>query len=225
MRYYARPSSLFAIQEFIISATYVHETQKLLKPSVLLKDKNYQQVMRRLIYVNLLIIFLDVTLLAMQFANLYYIQGNYKGCVYAVKLRVEFAILGQLLVTVQGSSHNLHTIDTGADCSWRGKVDDTPLDTIISGSQKTRTQIKTSTTGCSAFAATDDFLASPPSVNDIVQTTGISIHSANLNSTRQESVELPDDVDDIQHAPPTPRRAKVLRSPASSELEFAKAVS
>jgi hypothetical protein len=53
--------------------------------------------MRHLIYVNILMMLMDITLLGTEYANLYSIQITFKGTLYSVKLQLEFAILNQLM--------------------------------------------------------------------------------------------------------------------------------
>lgn len=87
----------FCIQEFIISGLYVYYTRQILKPGETFQKKRTRQVMLHLIYVNVLVILLDVILLCTEYANLYEIQITFKGAVYSVKLRLEFAILNDLM--------------------------------------------------------------------------------------------------------------------------------
>ncbi|KAL5335514.1 hypothetical protein BJX70DRAFT_410402 [Aspergillus crustosus] len=56
----------------------------------------HQTMLRQLIYGNILIIALDIALLGIQCGNMFYLQGAFKPCVYAIKLKVEFAILNRL---------------------------------------------------------------------------------------------------------------------------------
>jgi hypothetical protein len=86
----------FCIQEFIISGLYVYSTRKILKPGETFQKKRFRQVMRHLIYVNILVILMDITLLCTEYANLYDIQITFKGTLYSIKLRLEFGILNQL---------------------------------------------------------------------------------------------------------------------------------
>jgi len=69
----------FCIQEFTISSVYVYETRRLLKPSENFQKERTRRVMRHLIYVNVLLILMDVTLLCTEYANLYEIQIALKG--------------------------------------------------------------------------------------------------------------------------------------------------
>ncbi|RYP70240.1 hypothetical protein DL771_005627 [Monosporascus sp. 5C6A] len=70
------------------------------------RDETTKQVLQHLIYTNLLIIALDVTLLGIQSADLFYLQGAFKPCVYGVKLKVEFAILNRLIKSVRAHSYS-----------------------------------------------------------------------------------------------------------------------
>jgi hypothetical protein len=92
----------FSIQEFIISGIYVFETRRFLKSGASLHKENIRRVMRHLIYINLLIIFLDLTLLGTEYANQFMVEGIYKATVYSIKLRLEFSILNQLMAIAQG---------------------------------------------------------------------------------------------------------------------------
>jgi hypothetical protein len=57
----------------------------------------------QLFTINVLIIFMDVALLGVEFANLYIIEATFKGVVYSVKLKLEFAVLGKLVSFVTGN--------------------------------------------------------------------------------------------------------------------------
>lgn len=54
--------------------------------------------MHHLIATNLLIILLDIALLAIQYAGLFYLGGSMKPALYGLKLRIEFSILNRLVV-------------------------------------------------------------------------------------------------------------------------------
>jgi hypothetical protein len=98
----------FCLQEFTLSGLYIYETAKMLK---LNPDPGSRKIMYQLLSLNLLIIFMDVGLLTVEYLNYYIIETTLKGAVYSVKLKLEFAILGQLVNFVRshgwklGSSH------------------------------------------------------------------------------------------------------------------------
>jgi hypothetical protein len=99
----------FCIQEFIISALYIWETRKVLAPTESFHKKRVHKVMKHLIWINVLIILMDVSLMATEYAGLYEIQITMKGAVYGFKLRLEFSILNQLMAILRskGSSYEI----------------------------------------------------------------------------------------------------------------------
>lgn len=94
----------FCIQEFIISGIYVWSTVRLLRP---VYHGRTRKVMMQLIWINLIIIMMDVCLLALEYANQYVIEAAMKGMVYSIKLKLEFSVLNQLM-TLANSSVNAH---------------------------------------------------------------------------------------------------------------------
>lgn len=89
--------SVFFVQELIISGLYVYETTKLLRLEKTIGNGGTLQVMNHLIFVNILVILLDFSILGLEFANQYEIQTAWKPLVYSVKLKLEFSILNRLV--------------------------------------------------------------------------------------------------------------------------------
>ncbi|KAF2262504.1 hypothetical protein CC78DRAFT_437663, partial [Lojkania enalia] len=94
--------TVFFIQEVIISGIYVYKTMKLLRSEGHIRGRNSRMVMTHLVWVNFMIIVLDITLLAIEYAGYYDIQTTYKAAVYSVKIKMEFSILNRLLDLFQG---------------------------------------------------------------------------------------------------------------------------
>lgn len=94
----------FCSQEFVISGVYVWSTIRLLKP---VYHGRTRKVMTQLIWINLIIIGMDVCLLAMEYSNIYEIEATLKAMVYSIKLKLEFAVLNQLM-TLANSTVNTH---------------------------------------------------------------------------------------------------------------------
>jgi hypothetical protein len=111
--------TVFFVQETALSLLYIFQARKYLRNSSLL-SKPYtveptpgeetaparatpetHQVLLHLVLANCLVIALDISLLGVQYADLFYLQGAFKPCVYGVKLKVEFAILNRLLELVR----------------------------------------------------------------------------------------------------------------------------
>ncbi|KAL8766837.1 MAG: hypothetical protein Q9209_006495 [Squamulea sp. 1 TL-2023] len=117
----------FCIQEFIISGVYVYSTIKLLRP---VYHGRTRKVMMQLIWINSIIIAMDVVLLGMEYSYYYEIEATMKAMIYSIKLKLEFAVLNQLMTLANSSvsSHqklNIHD-DTEKqtqprDCKGRSK--------------------------------------------------------------------------------------------------------
>ena len=102
----------FCIQEFIISGLYVWATLRLLKP---IYHGRTRKVMTHLIWINVIIVALDIVLLAMEYKNYYDIQATLKAMIYSIKLKLEFAVLNQLMTLANAGvqdaqlrSHHTH---------------------------------------------------------------------------------------------------------------------
>lgn len=104
------------MQETALSTLYIFQTRNFLRrraplrersashPSALSNDREHREerdVLWQLLYANAFIIALDITLLGIQCADLFYIQGSFKPCVYGIKLKIEFVILNRLIAIVK----------------------------------------------------------------------------------------------------------------------------
>jgi hypothetical protein len=89
--------TLYFLQEAIISGLYIFFAIKSLKPIGFLRQGAIRQVLTHLIYINIVVVILDVTLLVTEFIGHYEIQVLYKAALYSVKLKLEFRILNQLV--------------------------------------------------------------------------------------------------------------------------------
>ncbi|KAF5021634.1 hypothetical protein F66182_6334 [Fusarium sp. NRRL 66182] len=114
--------SIFFVQELIISGLYVLETLKRLKLERSIGNTKTQMVLHHLLWVNLFVILLDISILALEFADLYEIQTAWKPLVYSIKLKIEFSILNRLVDMAQagragrgGSSYVQSQAATHAD--------------------------------------------------------------------------------------------------------------
>jgi hypothetical protein len=82
-------------------------------------------VLNHLIVVNILVILLDVSILALEFANLFDIQTAWKPLVYSVKLKLEFSILNRLVELTRGRHDSSYGRSHGAT-----HTDDVGLETL-----------------------------------------------------------------------------------------------
>ncbi|GFN10470.1 hypothetical protein AtubIFM56815_001295 [Aspergillus tubingensis] len=93
----------FCLQEFILSVLYIWETIRMLR---LDPDRGKRKIMYQLVAINLIIIALDLGLLVIEYRDLYILETMIKPVIYSVKLKLEFAVLGKLVLLVR-STHNL----------------------------------------------------------------------------------------------------------------------
>lgn len=98
--------SVFFVQELIISSLYVWETTKRLRLEKSIGDTRTRKIMNHLIWVNVLVVLLDISILALEFTNLFEIQTAWKPLVYSIKLKLEFSILNQLVNLTRGTSNS-----------------------------------------------------------------------------------------------------------------------
>lgn len=97
--------TVFFLQEAIISGLYVWETTNLLRVMKDIRGKRgARRVMGHLIFVNVLVIILDISVLALEFSNYYSLQTGYKPLVYSIKLKMELSILNQLVALTRSAS-------------------------------------------------------------------------------------------------------------------------
>lgn len=103
--------TVFVVQELIISGLYVYETVNLLKLEDTIGNNGKRTVLYHLIYVNILVMLLDFSIVGLEFADLYEIQTAWKPLVYSVKLKLEFSILNRLVELTRSAR-------SGDSCSY-----------------------------------------------------------------------------------------------------------
>ncbi|TWU73483.1 hypothetical protein ED733_000775 [Metarhizium rileyi] len=106
---------VFFAQETTLSMLYLLQTRKYLKNRQLLQQrhtpsssqatnrsqpKEQKAILWQVVYINILVLALQVALLGIQCANLFYLQSAIKPGIYAIKLKLEFVALNQLIHTV-----------------------------------------------------------------------------------------------------------------------------
>jgi hypothetical protein len=89
--------TFFCLQEFIISGLYIWATADILRTSL----GNKRRFMWQLFSINVLIVIMDVALLAVEYKNYLDWERGLKVVIYSIKLKLEFAVLGELVRFVQ----------------------------------------------------------------------------------------------------------------------------
>lgn len=109
----------FFVQECVISGLYIYRTHLLLKDSRAFRNGT-RSLLIHLVLVNVLVLLLDATILAFQYAGLYDFQTSWKTLVYSIKLKFEFEILNRLIdLTKEGLNGSL-SAPTGSRSDRRG---------------------------------------------------------------------------------------------------------
>ncbi|KFA47792.1 hypothetical protein S40293_09047 [Stachybotrys chartarum IBT 40293] len=116
--------TVFFVQESIISSLYIFEARKFSQLQSAVNNRNRpSRAMNDLVALNILIILLDMTILALEYANLYAVQTSFKALAYSIKLKMEYHILNQLVEAVSG--HRRCSLDNGWTIPRNGQRDAT----------------------------------------------------------------------------------------------------
>ena len=84
----------FCLQEFVISTVYITCTVRLLGS---IYHSMTRKVMLQLLIINFICIGMDIILIGLEFTNNYVGEAAIKPMIYAIKLKLEFAVLNQLM--------------------------------------------------------------------------------------------------------------------------------
>ncbi|KAI4188977.1 MAG: hypothetical protein L6R41_001786 [Letrouitia leprolyta] len=84
----------FSLQESIIGGIYIFATAKLLKA---LYYSGTRRAMIQLILINCICLSMDLVLIGLEFSSRYVAEASVKPLIYAIKLKLEFAVYGQLV--------------------------------------------------------------------------------------------------------------------------------
>lgn len=207
--------TLFFVQETIISGLYVYETVKFLKPTGDIKGPRARKVLTHLIYVNIMVILMDITLLGTEYSGHYEIQTTYKAALYSVKLKMEFSILNQLLEITQANRQ----------ATYPRSSNGVALDTLRPGKHPkrgTRTSL-----GHNAYAKMDQ--SQEAEVKDgsisVVKTAHVTVEAINPaphdGATTGNSGGMEVTQGKSEHGWTKPKSGRL--SPSSSEVQFAEA--
>lgn len=98
----------FSLQEVVLSVIYSWEAVRLLN---LRPRGHYRGTLVQLLVVNLSMILMDAAVIGVQYSGLFDIHVTLKAMVYSVKLKLEYAILGKLVVFTEVSGSNSEPTD------------------------------------------------------------------------------------------------------------------
>jgi hypothetical protein len=86
--------TVFCVQNFVLSGIYLWKSTKIVKKTT--PQHRTRRVLQHLIFINVLLVLIDVALLAVGFTNNFLWQQGVKAVGYSIKLKLEFAVLGKL---------------------------------------------------------------------------------------------------------------------------------
>ena len=95
--------TVFFCQELVISAIYIKACSSFFGTEGLLHRKGVRTMRKHLLFVNIVIILLDIPILALEFLDYYDYQTAYKAIVYSIKLKLEFDLLNRLVEVANGN--------------------------------------------------------------------------------------------------------------------------
>ncbi|KAI0429784.1 hypothetical protein F5Y09DRAFT_356601 [Xylaria sp. FL1042] len=124
---------VIGIVESVLSGLYLYEWARVRKELEITKGRKAHVVFHELIGLFLVVIALDISLIVLQFSNLFQVQVTYKPLVYSIKLKAEIYVLNNLakLVICRDSFQNgqlfrnnampLTSTVTTDDGAWRSR--------------------------------------------------------------------------------------------------------
>ncbi|KAL5340160.1 hypothetical protein BJX70DRAFT_361702 [Aspergillus crustosus] len=119
--------TIFFLQELTISGLYLYEMCRLFYIGgtlIELHGEGGRRLMLHLIYMNVVVVILDVVILILQFTGRYATQTATKAFIYSVKLKLEFNILNRLVDMVQRANPDRQS-PLSSDNHPRGEAGDT----------------------------------------------------------------------------------------------------
>ncbi|KAL3454122.1 hypothetical protein BJX65DRAFT_317872 [Aspergillus insuetus] len=93
--------AIFSAQETVISGIYMVQVVRLLP---IFTSPGKCKIIYQLLAINAIIIAMDAILLGVQFSGNRNVQIPLKGFVYSLKLKIEFAVLGRLVIVATGQA-------------------------------------------------------------------------------------------------------------------------
>lgn len=181
----------FCLQEFTLSGLYIWKTWDILKTAFGSK----RRFMWHLFAINVLIVVMDIALLAIEYRSLFLWEQGVKVVTYSIKLKLEFAVLGELIEFVQhrngtgsGGQSNHNTVAFVELSGSRSQTGDRKMHSITTRSEAIYMEDVTSSTS----VTTTTLKASPhPSrgQDEIRVTTKIDVESSILDRGDNDSTD------------------------------------
>ncbi|KAH6955937.1 hypothetical protein BKA56DRAFT_602524 [Ilyonectria sp. MPI-CAGE-AT-0026] len=181
----------FCLQEFTLSGLYIWKTWDILKTAFGSK----RRFMWQLFAINILIVVMDIALLAIEYKSLFLWEQGVKVVTYSIKLKLEFAVLSELIEFVQhrggtgsGGQSNHNTAAFVELSGSRSQTGDRKMRSITTRPEAIHMEdVKPST---SVTTATSKALPHPSREQDEIRvTTRIDVESSILDRGDNDSTD------------------------------------
>ena len=178
----------FCIQEFIISGVYLWSTVRIFRS---IQHNSTRRVMTQLIVINALCIGMDIILIALEYTNRYVGEASIKPMIYAIKLKLEFAVLNQLVnLTLAGRGQVSRRVVQGYELSQHDAGASTGVMALDTPKRGFWNNARAFRDGSRRPSVPLSPIAVPP--GQIYKTSHIEVinepHQTNQNSTNMRSV-------------------------------------
>lgn len=108
---------VFCLQELLISSIYIWETVKMLRWR---PERHTYGILVHLLIANIVILVLDLAVVGIEYARHYAIEVMFKPVAYSIKLKLEYAILGQFIEIAHGDLSDQSSIRGSHPPSFAG---------------------------------------------------------------------------------------------------------
>ena len=105
----------FCIQESVIGSIYIVATARLLGAVYYTRTR---QAMLQLLVVNFICIAMDMILVGLEFSNYYVAEASIKPLIYAIKLKLEFAVYSQLVGFTRATFEDRQEMETASNSDY-----------------------------------------------------------------------------------------------------------
>ncbi len=108
-----------SLQEAILSSIYIVEIVSILRTSL---RPQTRRLMLQIVFINIVIIIMDMALVSMECASLYVLEAMTKGVLYSIKLKLEFVILSRLVEFVRGAHKDSNITSQGRSTFYHDSI-------------------------------------------------------------------------------------------------------
>lgn len=150
-------------------------------------------MLRQLITINVLVIMLDITILGLEFADLYKLQTAYKAMSYSIKLKLEFSILNHLVSITRERAPSSSLSGVGGDIfdgAGRSNLS-TTLNATSTRNDGERGQSECGRKRASFQAVAEYFACARRATRNESPPAGVIMRTTNMNVVHQDAAERP----------------------------------